>query len=147
MQLVYSFLYFDNRLFFQMYYLLCFHTQNPFLPPFPLWPKVILVSTASVHPLREPQPQTSSSVWFAQLQTDIKCGMSAGMTKLEVVIAHSVIQVVIAVIQQLSVLAVFYAVYDNPMIGNIYIVIVLLIMLQIMGLFYGLCGSSTFLSQ
>lgn len=62
------------------------------------------------------------------------------MTKLEVVIAHSVIQVVIAVIQQLSVLAVFYAVYDNPMIGNIYIVIVLLIMLQIMGLFYGLCG-------
>lgn len=60
------------------------------------------------------------------------------MTKLEVVIAHCVIQVVIAVIQQLSVLAVFYAIYDNPMIGNIYIVIVLLIMLQIMGLFYGL---------
>lgn len=69
------------------------------------------------------------------------------MTKLEVVIAHSVIQVVIAVIQQLSVLAIFYAVYDNPMIGNIYIVIVLLIMLQIMGLFYGLCSSSTLLSQ
>lgn len=48
MQLVYGFLYFENRLFLKMYNLLCFHTQNPFFPPFPLWPKVILASTASV---------------------------------------------------------------------------------------------------
>ncbi|KAG8327658.1 hypothetical protein J6590_015691 [Homalodisca vitripennis] len=64
--------------------------------------------------------------------------LAAGLTKLEVVSAHCAIQLVIALIQEVVMIAIFYYVYDNHYRGNLYLAFLLLVMLQVMGNFFAL---------
>lgn len=59
------------------------------------------------------------------------------MTKLEVIVAHSLVQILLAIAQQFIILLVFYVIYKHTMVGSYLMIILLLILLQIMGLFYG----------
>lgn len=59
------------------------------------------------------------------------------MTKVEVIVAHSLVQILLAIAQQFIILLVFYVIYKHTMVGSYLMIILLLILLQIMGLFYG----------
>lgn len=62
-----------------------------------------------------------------------------GMTKLEVVTAHIVVQTMVGIIQASILLVVCYGFYDNPMRGSIFLIILLMLFLEMMGLWYGKC--------
>ncbi|KAG8327644.1 hypothetical protein J6590_015677 [Homalodisca vitripennis] len=89
---------------------------------------------------------TTAAIMFEK-SVGLERSLVAGMTKTEVVIAHSVVQIVIAIVQELTILVILYYCFDNPCRGNMNLVMILLIMLQIMGLFYGLVLGLFFTSQ
>uniref|UniRef100_A0A1B6CAU9 Uncharacterized protein n=1 Tax=Clastoptera arizonana TaxID=38151 RepID=A0A1B6CAU9_9HEMI len=71
----------------------------------------------------------------------------AGMTKLEVVAAHVVVQTFVGLKQAAILLICCYGFYDNPMHGNIFLIALLLVFLEMMGLWYGLLLAIGFDSQ
>uniref|UniRef100_A0A1B6FR40 ABC-2 type transporter transmembrane domain-containing protein n=1 Tax=Cuerna arida TaxID=1464854 RepID=A0A1B6FR40_9HEMI len=60
----------------------------------------------------------------------------AGLSKLELMTSHFTFQMVIAVLQQLLMLLVFYCVYNNPHRGNMYLAFLLLLLVHMLGSFF-----------
>uniref|UniRef100_A0A1B6LK41 Uncharacterized protein n=1 Tax=Graphocephala atropunctata TaxID=36148 RepID=A0A1B6LK41_9HEMI len=89
---------------------------------------------------------TTAAIMFEK-SVGLERSLVAGMSKIEVVVAHSVVQIVIAIVQEVTILVILYYWFDNPCIGNMHLIMILLIMLQIMGLFYGLVLGLLFTSQ
>jgi len=80
---------------------------------------------------------TTGAIMFEK-SVGLERSLVAGMTKLEVVAAHCVVQLLIAAIQQALVMLVFYYIYQYNCLSGVPIIFILVMMLQIMGLFYGL---------
>lgn len=80
-------------------------------------------------------------------QIGLERSLVAGMTKLEVVAAHSVLQLVIGAVQATLLLVILYVFYNNPMKGSVALIVVLIMMLEFMGLCYGLVVSMLFNSE
>ncbi|KAL1130556.1 hypothetical protein AAG570_011802 [Ranatra chinensis] len=63
--------------------------------------------------------------------------MVAGVTALEVVVAHSVVQFVVLCIQGMLMMIIMYQVFDSPFVGNFFLTSVLLILQGLSGMCFG----------
>ncbi|XP_054276448.1 ABC transporter G family member 20-like [Macrosteles quadrilineatus] len=89
---------------------------------------------------------TTGAIMFEKT-VGLERSMVAGMTKIEVVAAHSIVQLLIAACQQTLVLGVFYYVYEYECRSGVWIIFFLVMMLQVMGLFFGLFLGLGFTSE
>lgn len=59
------------------------------------------------------------------------------MTVLEVVVAHTVLQLLLVGAQNVVIFLTFYVFYHNPLYGSFYLLMALIWLVEIMGIAYG----------
>jgi len=90
---------------------------------------------------------TSGAIMMEKLVGLLERSMVAGMTYLEVVGAHLVVQFVLMSAQKTIMLLVFYGVYTNPFYGQLFLVVILLFAIEFVGISYGFLLTEIFASD
>ncbi|XP_075229228.1 ABC transporter G family member 23-like isoform X3 [Lycorma delicatula] len=80
---------------------------------------------------------TSGALLLEKLYGHLERKLVAGMTMLEIVLAHTVVQFILMICQTAIILWTAYGLFYNPMEGNPYLVVLLLLLVEIAGMCYG----------
>ncbi|KAF6205868.1 hypothetical protein GE061_020042 [Apolygus lucorum] len=80
---------------------------------------------------------TTGAVMMEKSVGLVERNMVAGMTYLETVVAHTVFQTVLITVQKGIMLAIFYAFYDETLLGSKTLAVVLLFAIEAVGVAYG----------
>lgn len=80
---------------------------------------------------------TSGAIKMESLSGLLERSMVAGMTRVEVICAHLVVQFIMMTLQTILMMVVLYVLYSNPLHGNLYLTVILLYCIAFVGISFG----------
>jgi len=84
-----------------------------------------------------PMMFTVGAILMEKMQGLLERSLVAGMTIMEMLITHVFVQLVVLSIQTLLMMVVCFVIFDNPMIGSLSLLLVLLLFIGMSGMCYG----------
>jgi len=87
---------------------------------------------------------TSGAIMMEKVVGLMERSMVAGMTKVEIILAHMVVQFILMTAQTFVMLMVLYEMYDNPFNGNLYLGLTILYGVEFVGVTFGFMLSEIF---